>query len=193
MLIVVANNKGGQGKTLTATLLTKYLASNPQYQGKIICCDLDKTQQNFLDNMKDSGLPFVTDINTIPSDLVGVVDTPPSLDSSLIEAIKKADRLVVPIVLGKHSVQGVLRIAELRGNVKDMRILINEWDASAAQKEAEAHLIKAGFAIIGKIPRYKRLAYNIDLGIDWFYGFPETHVEKIIKILNGLLVKKVTA
>jgi cellulose biosynthesis protein BcsQ len=52
MLIVVANNKGGQGKTFIATLLAFCLAANPENEGRITCCDLDVSQRNFTDNLR---------------------------------------------------------------------------------------------------------------------------------------------
>lgn len=188
MLIVVANNKGGQGKTLLATLLTRYIASNPQNKGNILCCDLDKTQQNFRDNVAELDIPVVTSLATIDEKLLCIVDTPPSLDKEVMQAIRNADILVVPVILGKHSVQGVMRIAEIRGQ-NDLKLVVNEWDASTVQKQAEGYLTDQGFKFIGKIPKYKRLAYNIDAGLDWYSGFPEVQVKKMVNILNGLLKK----
>lgn len=186
MLIVVANNKGGQGKTLIATLLTKYLDANPQNKGNIICCDLDKTQQNFKDNLAKMDIPAISSLGNIAPKLLCMVDTPPSLDKDVIQAIRSADILIVPVILGKHSVQGVMRIAEIREK-KDLRLLVNEWDASIVQKQAEGFLLEQGLKIVGKIPKYKRLAYNIDAGLDWYSGFPETQIKKLIGIFNALL------
>jgi cellulose biosynthesis protein BcsQ len=186
MLIVVANNKGGQGKTLLATLLTKYLLSNPENTGNILCCDLDRTQQNFKDNLATADIPIVSSLADISERLLCVVDTPPSLDKDVIQAIRGADVLIVPVILGKHSVQGVMRIAEIRES-RDLRLLVNQWDASAVQKQAEEFLAAQGFKFYGKIPKYKRLAYNIDAGIDWASGFPDDQAEKMADILNRLL------
>jgi cellulose biosynthesis protein BcsQ len=186
MLIVVANNKGGQGKTLVSTLLVKYLLTNPENAGRIVGCDLDMTQQNFKDNLTGSSIPVRQSFDDIPKDLACVVDTPPSLDENTIKAVKAADLLIVPVVLGKHAVQGVMRIAEIRGGM-DLRLLINEWDASIVQRQAESFLEEQKFNIVGKIPKYKRLAYNLDAGLEWFSGFPEAYAQIIAEILNKLL------
>jgi MinD superfamily P-loop ATPase len=186
MLIVVANNKGGQGKTLLATLLTKYLASNPETKGNILCCDLDRTQQNFKDNLAGTNMPVVTSMAEISNSLLCVVDTPPNLDKNVMKAIQDADILVVPVVLGKHSVQGIMRIAEIRGK-KDLRIVINEWDDSTVQKQGEEFLAMQEFKFYGKFAKYKRLAYNIDAGLAWYTGFPDSQVKKIIDIMDNLL------
>jgi MinD superfamily P-loop ATPase len=186
MLIVIANNKGGQGKTLLATLLVKYFASNPENEGNIICCDLDKTQQNFKDNLNDMNIPVISSLGGIAKKLLCIVDTPPSLDKDVIYAIRNANILVVPVILGKHSVQGVMRVAEIR-NKDDLCIVANEWDDSTVQRQAEGFLNEQGFKFLGKLPKYKRLAYNIDAKLDWYTGFPETHIKKIVAIFDRLL------
>jgi cellulose biosynthesis protein BcsQ len=186
MLIVVANNKGGQGKTLLATLLARYLVSNPNNEGNILCCDLDRTQQNFKDNLAVGDLPIITEMAGIDDNLLCIVDTPPSLNKDVMQAIRGADILIVPVVLGKHSVQGVMRIEEIREK-NDLRMVINEWDASTVQKQAEAFLSAQGLKSYGKIPKYKRLAYNIDAGLDWYTGFPDALVKKVAGIFNELL------
>ena len=79
-----------------------------------------------------------------------------------------------------------MRISEIRGK-KDLRIVANEWDASTVQKQAEEFLAEKNFLFYGRISKYKRLAYNIDAGFDWYTGFPDTKIKKIIGILSGLL------
>ena len=190
MLIVAATNKGGQGKTLLATLLAKYLASNSKNKGNILCCDLDRTQQNFKDNLADTDLPIVSSMADISDNLLCIVDTPPNLDKDVIQAIRAADILIVPVVLGKHSVQGIIRIAEIRGK-NDLRLVVNEWDSSVVQKQAEEFLMAQNFRFHGKIPKYKRLAYNIDAGLDWHTGFTESQIRKIVGILDELLKRQV--
>ena len=189
MLVTVVNNKGGQGKTLLATLVTRYLLSNPDNSGNILCCDLDKTQQNFKDNLAGIDVPVITSLADIDEKLLCIVDTPPSLDKDVMQAVRSADILIAPVVLGKHSVQGVMRIAEIRGK-KDLRLVSNEWDSSIVQKQAEIFLAEQGFKIVGKIPKYKRLAYNIDAGLDWYTGFSEEQIKKIIGMLDRLLKVK---
>ncbi|GHV47079.1 hypothetical protein FACS1894204_09980 [Synergistales bacterium] len=181
MLIVVANNKGGQGKTLLATLLTKYLMSNPKNAGNILCCDLDLTQQNFKDNLTAESIPVVSSLADVAENLLCVADTPPNLSKDVMQAIRSADILIVPVILGKHSVQGAMRIAEIRGQ-RDLRLVVNQWDASTVQKQAEEFLTAEGFKFYGRIPKYKRLAYNIDAGLDWHSGFSEDQAKKIVGI-----------
>jgi cellulose biosynthesis protein BcsQ len=193
MIIVVANNKGGQGKTMISTLLVRQLLTNPKNRakGKITCCDLDKTQRNFTDNLKGLDIAVITDLANVSPENghCCVVDTPPSLDPDTVRAILKADMLIVPIILGKHSVQGLLRIAEIRGR-GNLKIVLNEWDNSTVQKQAEQHLKQSGFNIVGRLKKYKRLAFNMDAGDDWFAGFSEQQAKQIGSLLNKLLKEK---
>jgi cellulose biosynthesis protein BcsQ len=182
MKIVVANNKGGQGKTLLAILMIQYLTRRGR---AITACDLDRTQLNLTDCLQESTIKVFTRFDDISDDSLCVVDTPPYLDEALMNVIKRADRLVVPITLGKHAVQGVSRIAELRGK-QDTKFVINAYDDSTIQKQAKEFLAGQGFKFVGIIPRYKRLAYNIDCGLPWVTGFSPAHVEGIEKILASL-------
>jgi CO dehydrogenase nickel-insertion accessory protein CooC1 len=168
MLIVVTNNKGGQGKTLFATLIAKYLLANPANEHLVSCYDVDHTQQNFKDNMRGDNVFFFNDLSEIPKHTFCVVDTPANLEMST-PSIKAADILVVPVVLGKHAVQGVNRVLEIRGK-NDLRIVANEWDDSEIQNEALEFLEEKQLTVYGKIPKYKKLAHNIDVGVNWDYG-----------------------
>jgi cellulose biosynthesis protein BcsQ len=183
MKIVVANNKGGQGKTLLAIMLIQYLTR----KGTVVtACDLDRTQLNLTDCLRETKINVFSHFDDIPANSLCIVDTPPYLDETLMSVIKRADRLVVPITLGKHAVQGVGRIAELRDK-KDTKFVINAYDDSTIQKQAKDFLTGQGFKFVGIIPRYKRLAYNIDCGLPWLAGFPAAHVESIEKILDNLV------
>ncbi|MDR1740504.1 MAG: ParA family protein [Synergistaceae bacterium] len=187
MLITVANNKGGQGKTLLATLLAQYLASNPENVKKVFCLDLDRTQQHFIDNMAKSGLSFVSGLDSAAKCPLCVVDTPPSLDDDVIRAVKMADVLVVPVVPCKHSAQNAANIAEIRERRDGLRVVLNQWDASLAQKQARSFLNDRGFRFYGIMPKYKRVAHNIDAGLDWRHDVFEEQTLEIIGILKGLL------
>ena len=184
MRIVIANNKGGQGKTLLAVLLLQHLQH--KRKPKIAACDLDRTQLNLTDSLQESGLKVYARFEDIPEDVICVVDTPPHLDESLMEVIRRADRLIVPITLGKHAVQGVRRIAELRDR-QDTKFVVNAYDESTIQKQSRDFLQEQGFKFSGVIPRYKRLAYNVDCGLSWHTGFPPAHIKFIEKTLDNLI------
>ena len=199
MKTTITSNKGGQGKTTISTLLAVITATREKEKAEkgkqastIYCCDLDKTQQNFRDNLsgyedlKDI-IKFVDGISDIPEDALGIIDTPSELGKNTIEAIRMADILIVPIIPAKHAVQGVKRIAAIRGSKTDLRIVANDWDGSAAQLEAEEELINDGFVIRSKLRKYKRLTYNLDAQMDWYTGFTNAIIKTITNVLRSLI------
>jgi cellulose biosynthesis protein BcsQ len=182
MILVIANNKGGQGKTFIATLLTFCLAANPKNEGHITCCDLDLYQRNFTDNVRDSGIPVVFSLPENSTDTgIWIVDTPPSLDASK-NAIHAADVLVVPVGLGKHAVHGLNRVAEVRGK-KDLKVIINDWNGGLAQQKAESYLVQEGFDVIGRLGRYLRIVNNIDSHLKWNSGLSKKQTDVVIEVL----------
>jgi MinD superfamily P-loop ATPase len=135
--------------------------------------------------MSGQNVFFFNDVSEVPEHTLCVVDTPANLEMST-PAIKAADILVVPVVLGKHAVQGVHRVLEIRGK-NDLRIIANEWDDSEIQNEAQEFLTKSQLTIYGRVPKYKRLAHNIDVGANWSYGLPEGPITLMVDLLNKLL------
>jgi cellulose biosynthesis protein BcsQ len=190
MLIVVSNNKGGQGKTFIATLLTLYLASNPKNKDRITCCDLDRSQRNFSDSVSLLNLPVT--LSLPPKEeykkMFWIVDTPPNIREGtdiVRQAIIYADLLVVPVILSKYSVQGVNRVAETRGK-KDMKIILNDWNGTLIEKKAEEYLREEGFNIIGKLSRNRRVSRNLEALDRWDSGLQKAQAAKIITILASI-------
>jgi cellulose biosynthesis protein BcsQ len=190
MLVVVSNNKGGQGKTFIATLLTLYLASNKANKNLITCCDLDRSQRNFSDSVSCLNLPVITALP--PKEeykkQFWIVDTPPNIRETtdiVRQAIIDADLLIVPVILSKYSVQGVNRVAETRGK-KDMKIILNDWNDTMIEKQAEVYLKDEGFNIIGKLTRNRRVSRNIEALERWDSGLQKAHAAKIVKILASI-------
>jgi MinD superfamily P-loop ATPase len=185
MLIVVHNNKGGQGKSTISALIISYLMSNPKNRGLVAACDLDITQQNFHGLIGNYGLPVYNNLTDIPSGVICVVDTPSDLGKS-IEAIKKADLLIVPIIIGVHAIQGFGRVQEIREN-KDLRVVLNQWENSAIARAGEEQLKSRGVKITAKIPRFLRLHYNFDSKQEWYTGFRASERKKIMDAVKQLL------
>jgi cellulose biosynthesis protein BcsQ len=189
MKIVIANNKGGQGKTFFARLILWCLMKNPENTGKLAYLDTDKDQKNLADVMREADIKVFENLDEIPENMICVVDTPPSLTGS-IDAIKAADILIVPIVLGKDSAKGVMRVREIRGK-NDLRIVANDWDGGQNQKEVGEFLLANQFNIIGNLPRYKRISYNLDHDAEWYSGLTEPITNYILNLVRSLLAKPI--
>jgi MinD superfamily P-loop ATPase len=117
-----------------------------------------------------------------------IVDTPPNIRETtdiVRQAIIDADLLIVPVILSKYSVQGVNRVAETRDK-KDMKIILNDWNDTLIEKQAEAYLKDEGFNIIGKLTRNRRVSRNIEAFERWDSGLQKAHAAKIVKILTSV-------
>ncbi|WP_020183234.1 ParA family protein [Methylotenera sp. 1P/1] len=94
--ILVANAKGGSGKTTLATNLAGYLASQQQ---QVILADLDRQQsatQWLKRRPKDA--PKILTASTDHAAQWKVTDSPAGLrDEKLADAVKEADLVIVPI------------------------------------------------------------------------------------------------
>jgi chromosome partitioning protein len=97
--VLIANSKGGSGKTTLATNLAGYFASQGQRVG---LCDLDR-QQSAFDWLKRRPkiLPRIQSIDGRIQDAKAewtIIDSPAGLHGEkLTEAIKQADWVIVPV------------------------------------------------------------------------------------------------
>jgi chromosome partitioning protein len=94
--ILVANSKGGSGKTTLATNLAGYLATISK---KVVLADLDRQQSStqWL-NRRPANVPSIQVQNDDVKPEWMVTDSPAGLrDEKLAEAVKNADCIIVPI------------------------------------------------------------------------------------------------
>jgi chromosome partitioning protein len=94
--ILVANSKGGSGKTTLATNLAGYLATISK---KVVLADLDRQQSStqWL-NRRPANVPSIQVQNDDFKPEWMVTDSPAGLrDEKLAEAVKNADCIIVPI------------------------------------------------------------------------------------------------
>ena len=188
LLVVVTNNKGGQGKTFISTLLAFCLAKNEDNAGKIVCCDRNLAQQNFAQNMKNADIPIVYDdpIKAAVGDIrLWIVDTSPDIVENIL-VIQKADIVVVPVGKGLHSLHGLKRIHEIRGK-QDIKVILNEWSATSSQRKIEDNLKKEGYNLIGHIPTYQRIMNNLDAYLPWDYGLTKKQAQNVFNVLLNIL------
>lgn len=106
--ILVANPKGGSGKTTLSTNIAGYLASTGKY---VAMLDLDRQKSaNLWLAQRDSNLPIIWPIHeerekAEQADVL-VIDSPAGLHGkSLDQAIKLVEKIIVPIAPSLYDIQ----------------------------------------------------------------------------------------
>ena len=177
MIVGVVNNKGGVGKTTTATILAELAALKDMSVGVFDLCG----QQNCFSNLSEGGVPVWTQIAVIASanktpkqkDLeqydFAVIDTPPTTESTVIRnVIQMADALVIPFFLKKHAVTGLqetIALAEQAGDKAIVGVALEDL----SKKESTVHkrwleesrkILKARTMI--EVPMFLRVEKNLE-------------------------------
>ena len=188
VLVIVTNNKGGQGKTFIATLLAFSLMENSANKDKVVCCDRNLEQKNFALNLSKSDIPVNHDdpmVRSIGDPKLCIVDTSPNLIENM-PLIRRADIVIVPLGEGLHALHGLKRIHTVRGK-QDLKVIINEWQNTSLQRRIEKHLKQEGYNIVGHLPKYQRIMNNLDTHRSWKYGLTKQQKD----IVTSVLVKAV--
>jgi cellulose biosynthesis protein BcsQ len=213
MLITVANQKGGTGKTAIATLLALFLLENPENNGKIFPCDMDE-QRSFIRRIKKINafapevwskyliiknyIPLPLETVNDPSPYTGtknsycVCDTAPGVLSAgavMTKAIIYADLLVIPTTSDADSVLATVRVAKMHGNINPSIVVL--WQTgSARDREALAYLREDKNLKVLEIPNNGQIMTNFDAGRPWWSGVRKRQRELIKKLLAEILIIK---
>ena len=122
--ILIANSKGGSGKTTLSTNIAGYLASRGQ---RVVMLDLDrqKSATQWLAN-RPSELPVIDLIQTAEekpekADWL-VIDSPAGMHGKNLEsALKMVDKIIVPIVPSLFDIQASREFLEILSQEKAVR------------------------------------------------------------------------
>ena len=163
-VIVVANPKGGAGKSTLATQIAGYLAA----QGKVVTLgDLDRQQSSrqwlaLRPAKLPPILPWEISREAIARPARGtteaVIDTPAGLHGSRLDAaMKVADTLVVPLQASLFDMQATHAfLAELRGHKRSARVRIGLVgmrikEHTIAQERFQEFVATLGFPLVATL------------------------------------------
>lgn len=186
MLVTVANQKGGVGKTAIATMLTAYLLREER---AVVGCDLDELRA-FTRRCRDMGVAVREDFQAfaLAAERFCICDTPPGILSGgkrIMEAITSADLLVVPTGAASDSVFAALRVGKCNPNaVAVVRGLTEPQTMEAVEYLRE----QAVFTKVLSIKTYPRISKNFDENAaQWLRGMQVRQKQELLSVLSEIL------
>ncbi len=179
--ILIANPKGGSGKTTLSTNLAGFFAS----QGRKVCLlDLDKQQsaKGWL-NRRPETLPKIVQSNNYNAlakkkdiDIV-VIDSPAGIrGDKLSDAVKDADWVIVPMQTSTYDINATQEFIDILKAEKAVRkertfVAMLGMRVSARTKAAEnlaQYLEESGFPVIGNLRNAQIYSHTAEQGISLF-------------------------
>lgn len=180
--ILVANSKGGAGKTMTSMLLASYLSE----QGHSVCVrDTDNGQSAYewATRAADQGRPLPFPVMSLHDDelpdgcTVKITDSAPNNIISIIRYIQRHDFTVIPVNPGGMEVDRLMELLDRISDATDedakpqdklpadvfsrIGLLLNGADATRATKNTREFLHSLqgeyGVRVLGEVPRRTEL------------------------------------
>lgn len=186
MLLTVANQKGGVGKTAMATMLAAYLLRKGR---RVVGADLDELRA-FTRRCRDMGIAIHEDFRTFVEDVETfcICDTPPGILSGgkrIMEAITSADLLVVPTGAASDSVFAALRVGKCNPNA----VAVVRGLTEPQTMEAVGYLREqAVFIKVLSIKTYPRISKNFDENAaQWLRGMQVRQKQELLSVLSQIL------
>ncbi|MDG1097288.1 MAG: ParA family protein [Methylophilaceae bacterium] len=197
--ILIANPKGGSGKTTLSTNLAGYFASQDR---KVCLLDLDKQQSSkgWLKRRPDA-LPKITDANSHSAlakkkniDIV-IIDSPAGIrGDKLSDSVKDADWVIVPMQTSTYDInatQEFIDILKAEKAVRKERTFVAMLGMRVALRTKAAenltqYLDESGFPVIGNLRNAQIYSHTAEQGISIF-DMPAYKAKKDIEQWSPLL------
>ena len=189
LTVAFANNKGGTGKSTYSSVVAQIVANSGL---KVAAIDLDHAQMHlslFIKSLeRRTTIPVFThleDVKTEQYDMV-IIDTPPALPEDTINAIKKADVVVVPINRDKT---GILGLREIEGHVDKKKIIVvtSQWKMKTRfNADLYEKLEKAGWVDAINIPENTLIIANRDENKSWDYRISQAQAAPYIELVQKI-------
>lgn len=178
---LVANPKGGSGKTTLATNLAGYFARNGK---RVILSDMDRqaSSLNWLER-RSTSLPLIQGLNGRNANLdslkadVTVIDSPAGLrGDKLSDAVKAVDWVIVPMqssIFDINATQDFLEILKAEKAVRKERTFVAMVGMRVAARtkaanNLERYLAESGFPVMGFLRNAQMYVHAAEAGASLF-------------------------
>ena len=196
---LIANPKGGSGKTTLATNLAGYFASRGRH---VVLSDMDRQESSlgWLDR-RSADLPLIHALNgrngpirSLSAD-VNVIDSPAGLrGDKLSDAVKTADWVIVPMqssTFDINATQDFLEVLKEEKAVRKERTFIamvgmRVNPRTKAALNLEEYLARSGFPVMGHLRNAQVYVHAAERGISLFDMSP-SRVKQDIQQWSNLL------
>ena len=178
---LVANPKGGSGKTTLATNLAGYFASNGK---RVVLADMDRQESslNWLER-RPANFPLIQGFNGRSGELdhvkadVTVIDSPAGLrGDKLSDAVKAADWVIVPMqssMFDINATQDFLEVLKAEKAVRKERTFVamvgmRVTARTKAANHLESYLAESGFPVMGFLRNAQIYVHAAEMGASLF-------------------------
>jgi len=160
---LVANPKGGSGKTTLATNLAAYFANRGRH---VVLSDLDRQASSlgWLERRSEKNVPLIHSLNARSGNLkslsaeINIIDSPAGLrGDKLSEAVKAADWVIVPMqssIFDMAATKDFLAVLQEEKAVRKERTFVAMMgmridSRTSAAAQLEEYLADSGFPLVG--------------------------------------------
>ena len=194
LAVTIWNYKGGVGKSTISLILSEIGA---QRGLRVLAIDLDE-QRNLIETLKLSGELYPSiEVRSELRDEYGdedydlfVIDTHPSMNKKVEEALKFADIVLVPVLGDYHSLVNLSAVFDYINETgvgrEQAAIVKNAMSGLKVNHEVEEVLDEQGYAVAGRLPRCNTLLRNIASGDKWDKYLRENQRAEFVRMYENL-------
>lgn len=197
---LVANPKGGSGKTTLATNLAGYFANRGRH---VVLSDLDRqaSSLSWLERRSEKNTPFIHSLNARDGNLkslsaqINIIDSPAGLrGDKLTEAVKAADWVIVPMQSSMFDVDATRNFLSVLQEEKVVRkgrtfvamVGMRVDGRTKAAQQLEDYLAESGFPVVGFLRNAQVYVRAAEEGLSIF-DMPPSRVTRDLQQWSSLL------
>ena len=194
LAVTIWNYKGGVGKSTISLILSQIAAQNNL---KVLAVDLDE-QKNLAETLRLSSsiFPNIKVRTELKDEFANedfdfyVIDTHPAKSELIINALKFADIVLVPVLGDYNSLINLSSVWNYIRNsgvgTEQVALIKNCMGSSKVTAEVESVLDEQGYSVAGRLPRSNILLKNIASGDKWDKYMRNNQRTKFIELYENI-------